>query len=425
MRTAWGFRIALLSSAVISGGALTSNLAHAGGFAIREQSAHYQGLSFAGDGAGGSLSSMFWNPAVTATLPGLNFESAYSLILPDAGITVQTVPPQIPSGGDDTANIASWAVVGASYAAYQLTPSVFVGMGINSPFGLATKPDNPNYTGSVLGRTTELLTVNANPTIAYRVAPGLMIGAGAQIQYADGKLRFATLVPDGPSTSFEGDDVAFGATAGILWSPAAGTSIGLGWRSQLTHTLEGTFDSFDQQGPVKSAAEADVKLPDIVTLSIQQEITPTIRLLGTIEWSNWSRFEKLELTGATGTIATISANWSDGWMFAVGAEYDWSRQLTLRTGVAYEISPVNSPEKRIITIPDSDRIWVSAGASYKLSSSMSIDLAYTHIFLEDSEFVRTPIPYPPEVVMTGDVEAATDIISVGLKMKWGAEEPLK
>ena len=35
----------------------------AGGFAIREQSAYGQGSSFAGIAAGGSLSSMFWNPA--------------------------------------------------------------------------------------------------------------------------------------------------------------------------------------------------------------------------------------------------------------------------------------------------------------------------------------------------------------------------
>jgi long-chain fatty acid transport protein len=397
---------------------LANGAGHAGGFALREQSAPYQGLSFAGNAAGGALSSMFWNPAATGTLPGLNSESAYSIIFPDATVTVAS-PPAAP---DRDADIASWAFVSASYWSYQLSPNLFAGISFTSPFGLATEPDNRNYAGSVLGRTTELLTLNASPNIAYRVAPGLIVGIGAQIQYADGTLKFATGSPSGPSTSFEGDGFTFGATAGVLWSPAAGTSIGLGWRSQMTQTLEGTFKTFTP-APVKLSAKADVELPDIVTLSVQQAISPKTRLLGTVEWSNWSRFEKLQLTSGGATIATIPANWSDGWFFALGAEYDWSRQLTLRTGVAYEISPVDAPEKRILTIPDSDRIWVSAGASWKWSESTTLDFAYTHIFLEDSQFARNPIGSP--VTFTGDVEASTDIITVGMRTRWGGGTPLK
>lgn len=38
--------------------------ANAGAFALREQSTYGQGTSFAGVAAGGSVSSMFWNPAI-------------------------------------------------------------------------------------------------------------------------------------------------------------------------------------------------------------------------------------------------------------------------------------------------------------------------------------------------------------------------
>ncbi|HWL74252.1 MAG TPA: outer membrane protein transport protein, partial [Burkholderiaceae bacterium] len=45
--------------------------AHAGGFAIREQSACGQGASFAGVAAGGcDISSMFWNPATMTQFAG-------------------------------------------------------------------------------------------------------------------------------------------------------------------------------------------------------------------------------------------------------------------------------------------------------------------------------------------------------------------
>jgi long-chain fatty acid transport protein len=412
---------------------LASGSAQAGGFAIREQSAVYQGLSFAGNAAGGSLSSMFWNPAATATLPGLNSESSYSLILPEATVNVKTSP-----FGSGSTDIADWAFVSASYWSYQLSgysPNLFVGVGLNSPFGLVTEPDNHSYPGAVLARTTKLTTYNLNPNVAYRIAPGVVIGVGAQVEYADGTFRFATGLPGNASTAFEGNDVAFGATAGILWSPAAGTSVGLGWRSQINHTLEGSFKTAAPIGPISIDGKVDVNLPDIVTLSIQQAVSSNARILGTIEWSHWSRFNKLQViateagstvldptTAAGQTIATIPANWSDGWMFALGGEYDWSRQLTLRAGAAYEISPIDDPTKRIIAIPDSNRIWLSAGATWKWSESTTIDLAYTHIFLENADWARSTVTGTPE---TGTIDASTDIITVGMRTRWGGGAPLK
>lgn len=410
--------------------------AHAGGFAVREQSAQYQGMAFAGSASGGALSSMFWNPAATATLPGLNTESSYSLILPDSQVTVTSMSHPI-LGSDpfsalaNSTDIAGPAFVGASYAAYQISgfdPNLFIGVGFNSPFGLTTEPDNPKYQGSVLGRTTKLLTLNLNPNVAYRIAPGVIIGAGIQIQYADGTLKFAgnpfTTPPDpsptAPTTFFRGDDIAFGATAGVLLQPTGSTSIGLGWRSGLKHDLKGDFGT---AGVFKTDAEAQLELPDIVTLSLTQVISPNMRLTGTVEWTDWSSFQTLRVEPAKPVgEQIIPGNWSDGWFFALGGEYDYNPLLTLRAGVAYEISPVDSPEKRIIGIPDSDRIWLSGGASYRWSESTTVDVAYTHIFFDDARFDRIS---PAGFHVQGETENSADIITVGLKMKWGGEAPLK
>jgi len=168
-----------------------------------------------------------------------------------------------------------------------------------------------------------------------------------------------------------------------------------------------------------------VKLPDIVTLSIQQAVSPVARVLGTVEWSNWSRFDELKLTAQQSgqTIAIIPTDWSNGWFFALGGEYDYSPVLTLRAGAAYEMSPVDAPEKRVVGIPDSNRVWLSGGASYRWSERTTIDFAYSHIFFEDSGFARTPVGAP--LVFTGDVTASTDIVSIGLKTNWGGEAPLK
>lgn len=406
--------------------------AFAGGYAIREQSVSSQGASFAGSAAGYDLSSIYWNPAaVSVAGPGLNIESHYSLIVPRAEVTVDTyngAPASFfqPLGiGNESGNIARLAAVGASYGSYQLSDKLYVGFGLNSPFGLVTEPENENYLGAELGRTTKLFTINANPVVGYKIAPGLTVAAGFQAQYADGKLKFATGAPFGPTTGFEGDDWAFGGTAGILWQPSNGTSIGLGYRSQLSHTLEG--DIYTNGIGLSSEAEVDLDLPDIVTLSIRQAISSNMRLLGTVEWSNWSRFEKLTVvSNATAPtvfglatpgaeLATIPSEWEDGWFFSAGGEYDYSQTVTLRAGVAYEISPVREANQRILGIPDSDRVWLSLGATAQITQATTIDFAYTHIFLEDGDFERTSLSGN---AATGSVEASTDIISVSMKTRW-------
>ena len=424
-------RVTLIGTAAAVAVATGATAALAGGFAIREQSAESQGASFAGNGAGTGLSAMYWNPAAAANKsgPGINTESSYSLIIPQASLTVDSIsgPAAGPLGGffgaaPNSSDIANLALIPASYANYQLSPSLFLGMSLTSGFGLSTEPDTGNYDGAVLGRRSSLFTMAAAPTLAYVVAPGVTVGAGVQASYAKGTFKFATGVPSAPSTSFTGDDYAFGATAGVMLTPAAGTRIGLGWRSALTHDLEGTFNrpAVPELGVTSQnyAATVDVKLPDIVTLSLNQALSSNMRLLGTVEWSNWSRFNELRVKDKGGTIAdvVIAADWVDSWFFSIGGEYDYNRQTTLRAGVGYEWSPIDDPKKRLVGIPDNNRVWLSFGGSYKLTELTSVDLAYTHLFVEDATFDRKNTT--GSLNLKGTVDASTDIVSVGLKTKF-------
>ncbi|SFV38577.1 OmpP1/FadL family transporter [Hyphomicrobium facile] len=401
------FRLAVIGAVAA---ATWSSAASAGGFDIHEQSTVFLGSASAGSAAGGSLGSMFWNPAATAQFPGLNSESSYTLILPYANVDI-TGPG--PFGSGSSGNIGIDATTSASYGAYQISKDLWIGIALNSPFGLASKPENTFYPGSYLGVTAKLITMNANPTIAYRIAPGITIGAGVQIEWAQTKLQFR----DSPDSvaQFGGTDWAFGGTAGITIEPARGTTIGLGYRSQMTHEFEGTFHSEALTFGANVPATAKVNLPDIVTLSARQEITPTTRLMGTVEWKNWSVFKDLPLTTPGGTLA-VDANWHDGWFFSVGGEYDYSPLLTLRSGVAYEISPVQDPSERLVQIPDNNRVWLSIGASYKWSDSITLDAGYSHIFVQDGGVnLNTVTDIGP---FTGTAQASIDLFSVGMRTKW-------
>ena len=96
----------------------------------------------------------------------------------------------------------------------------------------------------MIARKTELVTLNFNPTIAVRIAPGITIGAGAQIQTAEGIVRFATGAPAGPTTAVVGNGWGFGATAGVMIEATPNTRIGVGYRSQMDQDIDGHIDTF-------------------------------------------------------------------------------------------------------------------------------------------------------------------------------------
>jgi long-chain fatty acid transport protein len=390
----------------------------AGGFGV-EQSAYYQGMSFAGAATGGeSLSSISWNPA-TANFAGagLTFESSYSVILMSADLTVTNPGAQLVTGPADT-EMGRNALIGASYATWRLDNKMVLALSLTSPFGLGTKAKNQDWVGSLEGVTTSLFNLNAAPILSYEIAHGVTVAAGLQVDYFDLQRQTAG------NATLRADDTNVGFVAGIDFAPSPDTSVGLGFRSAVNHTLEGhlTVDGVGE-APIK----ASIILPEMLSLGVRHAVSPTTRLTGEVEWVNWSRFNVIPVVlqapllgipaGAAG--ANLDFQWRDGWLFALGGEYDWSRALTLRTGIAYEISPVDGPTTRLVQDPDSNRVWASIGASYKWSADTRFDFSYSHVFFEDdAPFNRVGASFPtPPLLGTADV--SMDIISVGYKVVWG------
>ena len=442
-----GLRQVLLGSGAVAALFALSSSVNAGGFAVREQSAEFQGMSFAGNAAsGGGLSGMFWNPAVAAYAPaGIYTEAHYSGIFGHVNVTGDTsvggVSLGLPQNGG---NIAKDAVVPSSYMSYRLSDRLVAALSINSPFGLVTEPSNRFWAGQTFARSSDIKTYNATPTLAYKLMPTVSIGLGLQIQHTEGTLKNATgITPNSLNAVVKGDDTSFGFTAGVNWTPSEHTSIGLGWRSSINNNLQGTISI--PGSPLGALAGAGIQAtfnqPDIVTLSARHQLTDRLTVLATGEWTNWSRLEKLDIVCADNPgggnpvfcpagngqlVRSLFLGWHDSWMASIGAEYKYSHHLTLRTGFAYEKSPIQNAAERTLRVPDTDRLWTSLGATYKFSDKMAFDFAYSHIFgIGDDNIDRTE----GGLRFVGRVDANVDIISASMKIKLGdapvAYEPVK
>jgi long-chain fatty acid transport protein len=433
----------ITSIAIVAMGFVVANTttAQAGGFAIREQSTSGLGAAFAGVAAGYDLSSIFWNPAGVSVAQGIEAEADGSLIVPNSHITgtASLEPlfgPSVPLSflDSNSGELAEPAFIPAMYAGMPLNDRLSVGFGFNGPFGLTTEPNNDNWAGKFEARTSMLRTYDFNPVASYRVTPNLVVGAGVQIEFANAALKSAfpgigLLEGPNPDLVIKGNDFGFGYTTGLLWRPLSGTDIGLGFRSSIENTLEGDIFVAGVHALGSARTSVDLQTPEIATASVRQKVSERVTLLGTLEWTNWSVLDQVSVKAHTsdpqlgavagGIVTVLPLHWNDGWFFSGGAEFEVNDRTTLRAGVGFEESPIQNATERTARVPDTNRTWVSVGATHKFSA-MSVNLAYSHVFFEDGSVDRvSEIPGLGQVRLLGEAQQDVDIVSVSFKVKLG------
>jgi long-chain fatty acid transport protein len=372
-----------------------SGEAAAAGFALIEQNASGLGNAYAGAAAvGDDASTIFFNPAGLTRLSGQQVLFAAHSIWPSANFnnTGSSLNPTKRLGGE-SGDAGEWALVPNFYYAAELAPDWRAGLGINAPFGLKTRYD-PTWMGRFHAIDSDLVTLNINPTLAYRVNDWFSIGVGFDLQYITAKLTRA--VNFGPragegSVKVNGDDWSFGGNIGALFQLTPSTRLGIAYRSNVGHHLTGEAKfvrppPVPNLGPVANGPViADVTMPENVSVSLVSDVTSDWQLLADVTWTGWSRFQQLNIFRSdTGQLLSSNAErWNDTFRYSVGASYRYDQSWKFRGGFAYDQTPV--PDKfRTARIPDNDRVWLTIGANYKLTNRDSFDIGYAHIFLDDS-----------------------------------------
>lgn len=398
---------------------LAASLAQASGFQLLEQNASGLGRAFAGSAAvADDASTVFFNPAGMTELRDREITLGANLIslsakFSDGGSgtglpTIPGMPTYSGNGGD--AGIS--ALVPNAYLSWKLTDKLWGGLGLGAPFGLKTAYDGP-WVGAAQAIHFEVKTLNINPSLAFKPNEQWSFGFGLNIQKleADYLRNVSVLSPPAPgvplplsssTVQFKADDWGWGWNVGLLFKPSADTRLGLAYRSQVRHTVKGDLRTAGAGGALLAAvadskAEADIKLPDSVILSISQRLGPQWTLLGDLSWTGWSSIKKVDIVrsnsvavpGAdpsrqTGGVAqTLDTEFRDTWRVALGADYRVDEQWTLKSGLAYDQSPVKGPQTRLVSLPDGNRTWLSAGARWRPDADSKVDFGLARLFVQD------------------------------------------
>ena len=405
------------------------------GFGLNSHSAKSGGTSHAGTAVmAEDPATVFYNPAGMMVNDKAAFSASGAYIMPsfdysDEGSTTPFGTSY--AGGEDKSDEG-----GVAPSIYYMTPfrdDWAFGLSINAPYGSSTEFSN-DWVGRYNGTESDIRGVNINPNVAHRINDHVSIGFGLNVQYFDASLSQmvegqplvgGTPTYDGTNdilTELEGDSWAVGYNAGLLIEPSESTRIGLAYRSEIKHGIKGRAN-VSPQGPGAVAitqglslnstdATTSIELPESATLSVSQTVGDNDRLtlLADAQFTRWSRVDTIDVTADDPRLnSSLSLDFQNSWRGSIGATWEQTDQLTLRTGYTFEESAVGSAEVRTPRVPDNHRNWVSIGAGYQFNNGVELDASYSHLFIKD-----TPINNVSSsgTTLKGEFESSADILSV-------------
>ncbi len=365
-------------------------------------------------------SMVFFNPAAMSQVrgkllsvsgyviaPSVTFQNSSSHLSPLLG----GAPLKGNNGGDSTGLI----FIPNVYYVQELTKRVAFGFGFNTPFGTQNSYHS-DWKGRYQAINSEIGVLNFNPSISLKVTEQLSLGAGFNVQYLQSRLTNAIdlgtaclqalgpiscasrgLLPQAADghASLKGDSVGFGYNFGAFYAPTQDTRLGVSYRSRVAHDVHSNAN-FSVPGNalvltqgnsfVDTHSRTSVTLPDSVLFGFSHRVNPRWAISADALWTHWSLVRELRTDFSSAQRDDVlDLKWRDTWRYAFGVNYfSETNKWVLRTGFAYDQTPVPNAQHRSPRIPDSSRYWLTAGVTYALLKNIHIHAAYAHLFMDDA-----------------------------------------
>ncbi|WP_105630866.1 long-chain fatty acid transporter FadL [Cronobacter dublinensis] len=423
--------------------AIVSSQAWSAGFQLNEFSSSGLGRAYSGEGAiADDAGNVSRNPALITMFDRPTFSGGAIFVDPDVNVSGRSR-----AGNSLNAdNIAPTAWVPNLHFVAPINEQFGWGASVTSNYGLATEYSDSYAAGSVGGKT-DLETLNLNLSGAYRLDSNWSFGLGFDAVYARAKIErnagdlpqiiaggLPALVQSGkvdPQTAgqiaaaagginrntqiahLKGDEWGFGWNAGILYELDKNNRYALTYRSEVKVDFDGDYKSSLPAAinPINAAlglglpygtggsttgGSLTLNLPEMWEISGYNRIAPQWAVHYSLTYTSWSQFQELKATNSNGdTLFKKEEKFKDAYRIALGTTYYMDDNWTFRTGIAFDDSPVPA-QQRSISIPDQDRLWLSAGTTYAFNEDASVDAGVSYMHGQHVEFTEGPYTFKSE-----------------------------
>jgi len=324
---------------------------------------------------------VYTNPAAMTALKGTQVT---------IGATLENIHGgyQDNAGNETKERVTNMGVPNLAVTQSFLDGKFVAGLSAQSVYGLEThwdanSPVAPYATNSRLG------TIDISPAIAYQIHPMVSVGAGADyVNLFDAQLDGQPGVPPIVLDDLRGQGTSWGYHAGIVVQPSEQHSIGIAYHSKVDLRVNGHLSlttglPAPYPAMVTTSAYTDLVLPENVQFGYAYKPTDRWMLEADTAWFHWSSAKDLDvrLPVSGGNIVT-PLDLRDAWSFATGVNYKATERLQVRSGFWYE--PWAMPESTFSpAFMDLSRYGLSVGAGYGLTENLSVDAAYTAVFMHN------------------------------------------
>lgn len=376
----------LIPSAIAIAIALNSAPVLAAGFQLNAQSATGLGRAFAGDAViADNASAIARNPATMALFdaPAISL----GVIAIDTDVTVKDASYKgfmVPN----SIQLPDEKIGGTSYAPnlYYIHPinkTFSLGMALYSNFGTKTEFSD-NYAANEFGGLSDLKTMNAGVSGSFRLNDQFSFGLGLDFITGTGKLkRFNSNIPiiGNDLINVDAEGTGWGWNAGVVYELNKDHRFGLSYRHSPDIDTHG--DSMISKGQ-QLKGDLTIRLPDMAEFSGFHQLSNQFAVHYSIQWIEWATFDKL---ATTSNEVLNDYNWQDGMHYSIGGTYFLNNEWTLRAGYMYDTSAQD--QKTSISVPDSDRQWLSTGFNYKITKKSSLDFGLTYLVGKNTQVNET------------------------------------
>ena len=241
---------------------------------------------------------------------------------------------------------------------------------------------------SVIAQKT---TIDLGNAIDFGAIMGLPVTAGGfgvpgfPPQSADGAVRI------------RGDNTKWGWALGAEWKPTTQDTLAFSYHAKINHHFTGqayfTVPAsvqfvLSQPGlpPLfqNTTGSGQFATPATASLSYWHKTLGPVSWGAEVSWTGWSSFSRLAIDFANPYQPDINQyyGWKNTWFGSVGMDYRLSDTWTLRGGLAFDQTPTQD-FSRDPRIPDGARKWISVGAGYTPMQNLTLNIGYTHLFVDN------------------------------------------
>lgn len=406
----------------------TPSLATAQGFSVNEHGTCAMGR--AGTGVASPCndgSSMVYNPAgLTQLRKGqTQISVGGTLIAPRGGFEADT-------GGTSDLKSKNYPVP-AFYLSRGFSENFAAGIGVFAPYGLSSewvkKSNGVLFPGRFSSYKSNIRNIYIQPTVAYKIAGRISLGAGFDINMAHLELKQRldlSEVEAQPGVTFGnlgiayGTDFADGTVKGDATSYGfhLGTTIdvtdklAVGFRFLSRHTVDvddgkATFNQVNtgiilppgnplgapagtpldailaaqfQPGAALSSQKGttSLQLPEQYTLGAAYKATDRLSVLFDWTMTNWEVWDVVVLKFKNAGTSKLPQNFKKSYAYRVGGEYGLGNGRVVRAG--FITHNAAAPDQTVTpTLPEGDRTEFTAGFGTGLGQNGHLDLAYQYI----------------------------------------------